>query len=73
MTQTTQTTPDVSGLASFIDVLEAEPLGERFPSGPTVDTWLATLWGIRPGHSSPRGGLSCHNAPRPGRCWLYSL
>jgi hypothetical protein len=73
MTHTTETPLDVSGLASFIDVLEAEPLVESFHSGPTLDAWLATLWGIRPGRSSPRGGLSGHHGPRPGRCWLYSL
>ena len=35
------------------DAVDGLPLVEHLDGEPTIDTWLATLWGIRSRRSSP--------------------
>ena len=64
---------DASEFARMSDTVDGLPLVERFNSEPTIETWLTRLWGISPGHSSPRGGLTTRHIGGSASPWLYSL
>lgn len=57
MSNTIQTTTldDLELFDNLVDV---------FTAGPTIEAWLETIWGIRPGQSSPVGQVSrYHHSP----------
>jgi hypothetical protein len=73
MTRAIDLAPDVPGFPHLDDTVDGLPLVEHFAGEPTIETWLATLWGIRPGHSSPLGGLPTPPVGGSASPWLYRL
>jgi len=73
MTHTIDVALDLFGFTHMSDTVDGLPLVEHFPGEPTIETWLARLWGIRPGHSSPLGGLTARHVEGSAFPWLYSL
>jgi arginine/ornithine N-succinyltransferase beta subunit len=48
-------------------------LVEVFTSGPTIEAWLETMWGIRPGQSSPVCQVSRDDYSPEVAVWLHRL
>jgi hypothetical protein len=63
MSTTLQTTT-LDDLEFFDNLLEV------FTAGPTIEAWLETMWGIRPGHSSPVCQVSSYHHSPEVAAWL---
>jgi arginine/ornithine N-succinyltransferase beta subunit len=48
-------------------------LVEVFTGGPTIEAWLETMWGVRPGHSSPVCQVSRYDYGSEVAAWLHRL
>jgi hypothetical protein len=74
MTRTMDYQLDVCRFAPVIDTVDGRlSLVERIYGGPTLGTWLLSLWGISPGQSAPRGGLPTRPSAGSAAPWLYSI
>jgi hypothetical protein len=50
-----------------------DDLVEVFTEGPTIGAWLETMWGVRPGHSSPVCQASTYDFGPGIATWLHRL
>ena len=50
-----------------------DDLVEVFRAGPTTAAWLETMWGVRPGHSSPVRHVSRDGHSPEVAAWLHRL
>lgn len=73
MTRTMGYELEVCRFAPVLGTVDGLPLVERIHGGPTLGTWLLSLWGISPGHSAPRGGLPVRPSAGTASPWLYSI
>ncbi|MCA1842268.1 MAG: hypothetical protein LC792_03585 [Actinobacteria bacterium] len=53
-----------------INALYAKAIAEHFGGEPTIDSWMTSMWGIRPGSSSPVSQLSTGHVPPEARPWM---
>ena len=66
--------PEVEG-ADMTAILDPRTMGvdELDTEVPSVSDWLATMWGIRPGASSPTSHARVHPSCQASAGWLTAL
>ena len=53
-----------------INALYSKAIAEHFGGEPTGESWMTSMWGIRPGASSPVSQLTTEHVPPETRPWM---